>query len=372
MESRKNRVLGSINQSIKGVSVEFKNKAVYKLYWGRSSLYRSLTHLFIILITLSVVGAGIYSRFNTYTKGNVELGAGYVPMGSFDLIQQGGNTEALMVKNSRILFNVYDYTVLDGDNLNSIAEKFSVSKDTVKWANTKIDYYNEVIIPGDKLRIPEINGVLYEVKEGDSIDSIVSKTSGDKFIVAEINYLEAPEYALTPGSKILIPDGKLPPPPPPPPLIPYQNSWRVPTHIGENLYYQGEYNGIPLVNPLSNPDCAGYVVTRGWGVYADGFHNGLDLAKYGGCPLRSVAAGTVISSDWNRYGGGYTVVIDHGAGMVTQYLHGETLWVRAGDQVYAGQEIMYMGETGNATGIHLHLTLKISNTVVDAASYIPH
>lgn len=359
-----------ITKRASSIQAEIKDRAVYKMYWGRTSLYRLITHIFLFFLTFTTLLTGIYSRFSNSYSGT--LVAGFLPVGNVDLVEQGGNIEVLSVKNPNIYFNVFDYTVLSGDTLDTIADKYSIKKDTIKWANPKVDYYSEVIIPGDVIRIPEINGVLYEVKEGDTLDTVAQKTSGDRFVIAELNYLEAPAYNLNPGSKILIPDGFLPPPPTPPPLIPYQNKWRVPTNIGANIFYASEYAGMPIVNPLSNPDCAGYIFSRGWAVYWDGFHNGLDLAKYGGCPIRAIASGTVISAGWNYWGGGYTVVVDHGAGLVSQYLHGETIWVSAGEYVSAGQEIMYMGTTGNSTGVHLHLTLKVNNVPVDPAIYIPY
>ena len=139
---------------------------------------------------------------------------------------------------------------------------------------------------------------------------------------------------------------------------------RIPLYQGQNLTIAGNFNYIELINPLSNPMCSGYVFVRG---FFPG-HNGIDLSKFGGCPIRSIYQGKVIFAGWSPWGEGYTVRIDHGNGMQSSYLHGETLWVKTGDYVNGGQEIMYMGTTGNSTGIHLHLSIKINGTFIDPLS----
>jgi murein DD-endopeptidase MepM/ murein hydrolase activator NlpD len=122
-------------------------------------------------------------------------------------------------------------------------------------------------------------------------------------------------------------------------------------------------------DPLTSPKCSGYRQTRGY----TSAHNGADLAKNGGCPIRAVAAGTVTYAGWKGYGAGYTVIIDHGGGVETQYLHGDgNIWVKAGQHVSKGQDIMYMGTTGNSTGVHLHLTLKYKGVAIDPSPYIPY
>jgi murein DD-endopeptidase MepM/ murein hydrolase activator NlpD len=129
-------------------------------------------------------------------------------------------------------------------------------------------------------------------------------------------------------------------------------------------------NNVQFVNPLSNPGCAGYIQSRGfWGIYA---HNGVDLAKNGGCPVRAAAEGDVIFAGWSDYGEGYNVRIYHGNGVQTSYYHGETIWVSVGDHVTAGQEIMYMGCTGNCSGTHVHLGLRLDGTFIDPSPYIPY
>ena len=81
--------------------------------------------------------------------------------------------------------------------------------------------------------------------------------------------------------------------------------------------------------------------------------------------------GTVIYSGWSSGGEGYNVRIDHGGGIVTHYYHGNgELYVKAGDKVQQGQPIMYMGTTGNSTGVHLHFSLFYKGRAIDPAPYV--
>lgn len=101
-------------------------------------------------------------------------------------------------------------------------------------------------------------------------------------------------------------------------------------------------------------------------------HTGVDIAG-GGCNGKNVVAaadGTVITAGWIS-GYGYTVVIDHGGGVVTLYAHSQKLLVKKGDKVKRGQAIMLVGSTGYATGPHLHFEVRVNGKYVNpTAGYI--
>lgn len=356
-----------VSNTFKNLTGRIKKAVLIRFYWGRGGGYKRFFHFAIILITFLVVFAGISTRLSEVTSERVITFEDTSIAGNVDTLQQGVGIQTIN-RVSPISFKVHEYTVKDGDSLESIANAFNVSQETVQWANSsKIDYFLKKVNPGDQLVIPEINGVLYEVKEGDTLDSVLSKTEGNRFEVIEINQLQSPDFNLIVGSRILIPNGKLPPPPPPPPII-----YRTPVNIGVNIATNANYaklNDIAFVNPLSNPDCAGYSWNRGFLPW----HNGVDLGKFGGCSIRAAAAGTVIFAGLSYYGEGYNVRIDHGNGVQTLYFHGSgDIWVRAGQQVSAGQEIMFMGCSGYCTGTHLHLSLRVDGIFIDPAPYIPY
>lgn len=86
------------------------------------------------------------------------------------------------------------------------------------------------------------------------------------------------------------------------------------------------------------------------------FHYGIDIAARTGTPLVAIAAGVVSDAGW-RQGYGYMVRIDHQNGWESVYGHASRLFVRSGQSVRSGQQIAAVGQTGNATGPHVHLEM---------------
>ena len=87
------------------------------------------------------------------------------------------------------------------------------------------------------------------------------------------------------------------------------------------------------------------------------YHSGTDIAVPEGTPILAAADGTVtIANALDSWGGsyGYYVKLDHGGGLTTLYAHCSSICVTAGQQVKAGEVIAYVGQTGRATGPHLH------------------
>ena len=102
------------------------------------------------------------------------------------------------------------------------------------------------------------------------------------------------------------------------------------------------------------------------------FHSGVDLAGPQGTPIVASRDGTVTTAKTGYNGGnGCYVVINHGDGFSTSYLHMlENLQVSKGQKVKAGQVIGYMGSTGASTGPHLHFTIYYNGSTVNPADYI--
>ncbi len=115
-----------------------------------------------------------------------------------------------------------------------------------------------------------------------------------------------------------------------------------------------EVLGIGLVTPVSG------VITSRFGARASGNHTGLDIAAPVGTTIAAAAGGTVTFSGWDNYGLGYAVKISHGNGVETVYGHCSKLYVKAGQTVAAGEAIAAMGSTGNSTGSHLHLEIRVN------------
>lgn len=98
-------------------------------------------------------------------------------------------------------------------------------------------------------------------------------------------------------------------------------------------------------------------------------HTGLDIAASIGTPIKVVANGTVTFA---AYSGsyGYLVKVDHGNGVETWYAHTSKMYVEVGQEVKAGDTIAAVGNTGNSTGPHLHLEVRINGEHVNPQKYL--
>lgn len=98
-------------------------------------------------------------------------------------------------------------------------------------------------------------------------------------------------------------------------------------------------------------------------------HLGLDLAGSPGTPVRATNRGVVVAAS-NFYFQGNAVYLDHGAGLVTSYLHLSRTLVSPGDTVEAGQVVGLVGATGRVTGPHLHWTATFGKVLFDPATLL--
>jgi surface antigen len=100
---------------------------------------------------------------------------------------------------------ITQYVSVDGDTVQSVAAKFAISEDTVRWAN---NLTSDNIGGGKTLQIPGTTGVVYTVKAGDAVQDVASKYKADAERILTYNDLEI--TGLQSGQKIVIPDGILP------------------------------------------------------------------------------------------------------------------------------------------------------------------
>ncbi len=340
---------GNINKRVYNAQSRF----VSRLFWGRSNLYKNIIHVGILSVTLMVTIYGFVYRINIVSGSSAEYGNS---LGSTsDLLYQGASIETVLLNAERgINISTEKYTVKGGDTLEAIANSYGVTMDTIRWASGDVlsPFTNQVEV-GMVLTVPEVNGVLYEVRSGDTLDSIISLTSltndeANRFNVIELNSLNPP-YNLDIGQKIFIPNGNL-----------------------RGTDSVGDIADIPrgvFTNPLIHPSCPGYIYQRGFTFY----HNGIDISRFPPCPISAIANGVVAYAGWGNFGEGYHVKIDHGGGIVSHYYHGDgQFWVKTGDRVQQGQAIMMMGTSGNSTGIHLHISLFKNGVAVNPEGFVPY
>ncbi len=222
------------------------------------------------------------------------------------------------------------YAVERGDNLSRIAAYFGISIDTIVAANPGVRA--KALQIGQNLKILPTSGVIYQTQPGDTLESVANLFSITQDQIMQFN--RSVNFAsLDPGTSIVIPGGK--------------NLSRL-AASGASL---PDYND-QFIMPANGYD---------WGTLHH--YNAVDISNSCGTPVVAAAEGLVIpdesipdtSDGWNG-GYGNFVLIEHpfGDNVRTRYAHLEKASVQIGDYVKQGQVIGLMGETGDATGCHVH------------------
>ena len=99
------------------------------------------------------------------------------------------------------------------------------------------------------------------------------------------------------------------------------------------------------------------------------FHNGVDMAAPGGSKILAAYDGRVVAADYSSNMGNY-IMIDHGDGLYTVYMHASALYVSKGDIVVKGEHIAAVGSTGRSTGNHLHFSVRLNGSYVSPWNYL--
>lgn len=98
-------------------------------------------------------------------------------------------------------------------------------------------------------------------------------------------------------------------------------------------------------------------------------HKGIDIGASAGADIIAAADGTVTAASYSSAAGNY-VMIDHGGGLYTVYMHASSLLVSPGQTVSAGDVIAKVGSTGISTGSHLHFGVSLNGSYVSPWSYL--
>lgn len=104
-------------------------------------------------------------------------------------------------------------------------------------------------------------------------------------------------------------------------------------------------------------------------LHVEKFHNGVDLASPKGTAIYAAYDGVVVAATYSGTMGNY-VMIDHGDGLYTIYMHASALYVEKDDIVVRGETIAAVGSTGRSTGNHLHFSVRLNGTYMSPWNYI--
>lgn len=244
------------------------------------------------------------------------------------------------------------YTVQKGETLSSIAKKFGISVETIKWQN---DLSSDSITVGDELEILPVTGLAYKVNSGDTVYTIAKKfdTEPQKIVDFDFNDFADPEtFSLVIGQNLIVPDGIKPSEQP---FIKKQ----VFIAQGPSAPSSGGFTW-PLQGPISQ--------------FAAWYHMALDIESPVGTPITSANSGTVTGVVVGSYDGGYgnNVYIDMGNGYQSHYAHLSGVNVSVGQSVVGGSTVIgWVGLTGRTTGSHLHFEILRNGVLLNPLSLLP-
>lgn len=249
---------------------------------------------------------------------------------------------------------IITYRVQGGDTVSTIAKKFGVDTDTVRWAN---DLTSDNLTVGDELRILPVSGIAHKVSSGDTVYTIAKKydTDAQKIVDFPFNDFANPEtFTLVEGQLLIVPDGIKP-------------SERPTSPRRQQVYIaQG---------PATSVSAGGFTWPLRGGIsqFASWYHMALDITSGYGTPIVAAQNGTVTKISVGSWDGGYgtNVYLDNGAGMGTHYAHMSGVNVSIGQQVVAGRTVVgWVGMTGRTTGPHLHFEILRGGSLVNPLSYL--
>lgn len=323
-----------------------KGVVVTALYRQRGKRARQLTHTGMAALTaLGVIMAPLIAQeFPGRSVNPWQVSAAPAVL-SASTDDPGIDTQI----SSKVRDSIIDYQVQSGDTVTSVAQKFGVSADTIRWQN---DLTGDRIKIGATLEILPVTGVAHKVVKGDTVYSIAKKYDSDPQAIVDFpfnSFSNDETFELAIGQTVIVPDGVMP------------------TGV----------TATPRPRQIT-PD-AGTVVASGQFVwptqgtitqYFSWYHPGIDIANPA-MPLDVAAdSGSVIYAGWDTTGYGNMVLIDHHNGFKTRYAHLSQIMVISGQTVSRGSVIGRMGSTGHSTGPHTHFEIILNGVHVNPLSYL--
>lgn len=277
---------------------------------------------------------------------------------------------------SRPRQEITKYTVVEGDTIFGISEKFGLKPETILWGNYSILQDNpHALQPGQELVILPSDGVYWEWSQGNTLTGFANYFGAD---LADI--LNAPMNNLDPatidpanpnipeGTWLFVPNGRRE-------FI----SWSAPLGVTRENPASARVLGPGACDPVSGGAVGfGAFVWPAAKHYLSGFdyapnanHWGLDLAGNDGEGVFSTDAGVVVYAGWNNYGYGNMIMVDHGNNFQSLYAHLSGISVGCGQSVGQGDLIGTIGNTGRSSGSHLHFEIRAISSWVNPWDVLP-
>jgi murein DD-endopeptidase MepM/ murein hydrolase activator NlpD len=278
---------------------------------------------------------------------------------------------------SRPRQDVIKYTVVEGDTVFGIAEKFGLKPETILWGN----YYvllddPHALQPGQELNILPVDGTYHQWQQGEGLNGIATYygVKPEDIINYPANNLDPAvigDFAnpnIAPGTWLVIPGGHRE-------FI----SWSAPLGVTRENPASARVLGPGACDPISG-GAVGYgaFIWPSNKHYLSGFdytpnanHWGIDIAGNEGEAVYATDAGVVVYAGWNNYGYGNMIMIDHGNNFQSLYGHLSAINVGCGQSVGQGDVIGAIGSTGHSSGPHLHFEIRAISSFVNPWDVLP-
>jgi len=233
------------------------------------------------------------------------------------------------------------YQVAKNDTLDAISHRFGIRLDTLISINGIVDVRR--IQAGATIKIPNIDGVAYKVKKGESLSGIATARNVSMLDIVDANDLSS--QTITPGQTLFIPGARL-------------STYDLKKALGKLIIW-------PVLGRISSN--FGYRANPFTGIRQ--FHNGLDIVGSVNAAVSAVMDGRVAETGYSTIFGNF-VIVSHAEGYQTLYAHLNKILVKQGASVLQGKTIGLLGSTGYSTGPHLHLGVFKRGIAVDPLKFL--
>jgi murein DD-endopeptidase MepM/ murein hydrolase activator NlpD len=265
------------------------------------------------------------------------------------------------------------YQVQEGDTVSSIATRFSLTVEAITNNNAEIQN-SDFLKLGQSLIIPAGNGILHEVRYGETLSDIAARYDVQVGAITDFgaNHIQTPDdiketqLVFVPGGTVVKAAPAAAPLPAGATGDPSSSATPEPDGAsGGGIVAGGPSSGKGLIWPVAGPVSSYYGPSHPLGIDIDGYN-------LGGAPIAAATSGTVTFAGGNACCSyGLYVVVLSPEGIETLYAHLSSVDVVQGQSVAQGEEVGVMGSTGYSTGRHLHFEVIDNGTRVNPLSYLP-
>ncbi|MDQ6898519.1 MAG: LysM peptidoglycan-binding domain-containing protein [Candidatus Dormibacteraeota bacterium] len=176
---------------------------------------RFFAHVIVLVVAISLAG---YATVNQDFRSSANLRLGVVnaqglalgeggQSGSVELGRSGTIVKPAGLPNGpQLQHQPIRYTAKDGDDIYSVAKRFQVSSNEVRWSNPTVLAKSDRIVGGEQLIVPPLHGVVVTVKAGDTLTDLAARYHASAQTIADFNYLRSGDQ-LPAGDQLIVPGG---------------------------------------------------------------------------------------------------------------------------------------------------------------------